>query len=428
MYAVLDIESTGGKYNEEGIMEIAIHRFDGEKVTDQFISLINPEREIQPFVTKLTGINSKMLRTAPKFHEVAKRIIEITENAILVAHNAQFDYRILRTEFRRLGYNYERKTLCTVDLSKKLLPDAESHSLGKLVRSLGIPVSDRHRANGDALATLKLLKLLLAKDSDKTIVKQVVRAETLGELTERQLDMVENLPSESGIYYMHNKEGDIIYLSRSKNIKKQVNQHFTNDGKLGRSLQKETKKVTFERTGSQLVSILKEQLELENNRPKHNKKVVQQAFNYGVYIEESESGTLELKAELANGQKRRLSSFTTLESSQRFIQKILEENNTGSLESSAEINSLITRKEKEYSLQNRDVVLLDRGRELGEKTVFLIRNGMLQGFGYADLNHQINNIPILESIITPMKQSMEATYLIESYLQRHNVKMIELEA
>ena len=172
MYAILDIESTGGKYNEEGIMEIAIHRFDGEEVTvDKFISLVNPEREIQPFVVKLTGINNQMLRSAPKFHEVAKRIIEITDKTILVAHNAQFDYRILRTEFRRLGYNFERKTLCTVDLSKKLLPDAESHSLGKLVRSLGIPVSDRHRANGDALATLKLFKLLLAKDTDKSIVK-----------------------------------------------------------------------------------------------------------------------------------------------------------------------------------------------------------------------------------------------------------------
>ncbi|MEM6542851.1 MAG: 3'-5' exonuclease, partial [Bacteroidota bacterium] len=153
MYAILDIESTGGKYNEEGIMEIAIYRFDGHDVVDKFISLVNPEREIQPFVTKLTGINNTMLRSAPKFHEVAKRIIEISKDAVLVAHNAQFDYRILRTEFRRLGYDYQRKTLCTVDLSKKLLPNAESHSLGKLVRSLGIPVSDRHRANGDAMAT-----------------------------------------------------------------------------------------------------------------------------------------------------------------------------------------------------------------------------------------------------------------------------------
>ena len=202
MYAVLDIETTGGKYNEEGITEIAIHKFDGQDVVDKFISLVNPEKEIQPFVVKLTGINSKMLRTAPKFHEVAKRIVEITEDTVLIAHNAQFDYRILRTEFRRLGYNYERKTLCTVELAEKLLPDAESYSLGKLVRSLGIAVSDRHRANGDALATMKLFKLLLDKDSDKSILKSVVKAESLGELSPRQLDIIENVPSETGVYYI----------------------------------------------------------------------------------------------------------------------------------------------------------------------------------------------------------------------------------
>jgi len=200
MYAILDIETTGGKYNEEGITEIAIHKFDGHQVIDTFISLVNPEKEIQPFVVKLTGINNKMLRTAPKFHEVAKRIIEITEDTIIVAHNAQFDYRILRTEYKRLGYNFERKTICTVDLSKTLLPDLESYSLGKLVRSLGIPVSDRHRANGDALATIKLFKLLLAKDTDKNIIKGVIRKETHGELSEKQLDIIQQLPSETGVY------------------------------------------------------------------------------------------------------------------------------------------------------------------------------------------------------------------------------------
>ena len=148
MYAILDIETTGGKYNEEGITEIAIYQHDGQKVTDQFISLVNPERPIQPFVEKLTGINSKMLRSAPRFFELAKRIIEITENCLIVAHNADFDYRILRTEFKRLGYNFERNSLCTVTLSQQLLPEMESHKLGKLVRSLGIPISDRHRAQG----------------------------------------------------------------------------------------------------------------------------------------------------------------------------------------------------------------------------------------------------------------------------------------
>ena len=86
MYAILDIETTGGKYNEEGITEIAIYKFDGHEVVDQVISLVNPERPIQPFVVGLTGINNDMLRNAPKFYEIAKRILEITQDCILVAH------------------------------------------------------------------------------------------------------------------------------------------------------------------------------------------------------------------------------------------------------------------------------------------------------------------------------------------------------
>ena len=156
-YAILDIETTGGKYNEEGITEIAIYRFDGDKVVDQFASLVNPEIPIQPFVVNLTGINNAMLRTAPKFHEVAKRIIEITNDAILVAHNAQFDNRILTTEFDRLGYNFDKQTLCTVELAKQLMPDMASYSLGKLVQALGIPIANRHRAGGDALATVIII-------------------------------------------------------------------------------------------------------------------------------------------------------------------------------------------------------------------------------------------------------------------------------
>ena len=135
MYAILDIETTGGKYDEEGITEIAIYRHDGESITDQFSSLVNPQIEIQPFVQKLTGISTRMLQNAPKFYEIAKRIVQITEDCVIVAHNASFDYRILQTEFRRLGFPFERKSLCTVSLSKILLPDQPAYSLGKLIRN-----------------------------------------------------------------------------------------------------------------------------------------------------------------------------------------------------------------------------------------------------------------------------------------------------
>ena len=425
MYTVLDIETTGGKYNEEGITEIAIHKFDGHKVIDKFISLVNPEKDIQPFVVKLTGINNKMLRTAPKFHEIAKRIVEITEDAVLVAHNAQFDYRILRTEFRRLGYDYERKTLCTVDLSKKLLPDAESHSLGKLVRSLGIAVSDRHRANGDALATLKLFKLLLSKDSEKTIIKTVLREASTGELSERQLDIVDTLPVATGVFYMHNKDGEIIYLSRSNNIKKRVNQQFIKPGSRARKLQKETRKVTFEKTGSELIAQLKEYEELKRIKPLYNQPKGK-LFTHGLYSETDKKGFARLIISLIEKDTEALITFNGPDSGASFLQKLSNESVTekDNIElHNSEIEELILK----YSLGKRTLLLRDKGREIGEQSVIFIKNGQYKGYGYCELNHQINNIHILETIITPAKGDANTNHIITSHLRKKgNHKIVEL--
>ena len=263
LFAVVDIETTGGKYNEEGITEIAIYQFDGHKITDTFISLINPEKAIQPFVVRLTGIHSKMLRNAPKFFEVAKRIVQITEDCIVVAHNANFDYRILRTEFKRLGFDFKRKTLCTLELSKKLLPGKDSYSLGKLTRSLGIPVTDRHRAHGDALATVKLLQILLEKDTHKEILKALVKELNPKSKKEKYTDIIDSLPSETGVYYIHNRNDEIIYIGKSTNIKKRMTTHLTRELKKDVLIQQHIKKVSFALTGSETIALLKEQNEIK---------------------------------------------------------------------------------------------------------------------------------------------------------------------
>lgn len=177
LFSILDLETTGGKFNKEGITEIAIYKFDGIKIIDEFISLINPQIPIQPYVQELTGINNKMLLTAPKFYQVCKRVLEITDNTILVAHNASFDYRMLKVEFNRLGYRFNIPQICTVNLSKKLIPDMDSYKLGKLVKSLGISISNRHRASGDALATVELFKLLLKKDKNNDILSNIIKRE-----------------------------------------------------------------------------------------------------------------------------------------------------------------------------------------------------------------------------------------------------------
>ena len=270
MYAILDIETTGGKFNEEGITEIAIYKYDGHQIIDQFISLINPEREIQEFVVKLTGINNTMLRNAPKFYEVAKRIIEITQDCILIAHNASFDYRILRTEFNRLGYDYKKNTLCTVTLSKRLIKDAPSYSLGKLCRYMGIPVTDRHRANGDAFATVKLFKLLLDKDIDKEIITQSVKYFDNRHEKQQIINILDKLPETQGVFYIHNQEGNIIFIGRGSNLKHEVNKQFLKKTTKAERIIKRIFEVTYEETGNPLLTRLKYHLDLDSVRPKYN--------------------------------------------------------------------------------------------------------------------------------------------------------------
>ena len=160
-----------------------------------------------------------MLVNAPKFFEIAKRIIEITTDCIIVAHNASFDYRILRTEFRRLGYDFQSHTICTVELAKKLLPGQLSYSLGKLVRSLGIPIADRHRASGDAIATVKLFQLLQEKDVEKEIVKEFIKLEIEKGIAPKLITILENLPNKTGVYYIYNEKGNLIYIGKSNKNK-----------------------------------------------------------------------------------------------------------------------------------------------------------------------------------------------------------------
>ena len=119
MYSIIDIEATGGNAKIGRITEIAIYRFDGEKIVDEFSSLINPERKIDPYVQRLTGITDAMAKKAPKFHEVAKEIVTITKDSCFVGHNVRFDYSFVQSEFASLGYPFKMERLCTLELSKK---------------------------------------------------------------------------------------------------------------------------------------------------------------------------------------------------------------------------------------------------------------------------------------------------------------------
>lgn len=417
---------------------------------DQFISLVNPEKEIQPFVVKLTGINNAMLRSAPKFYEVAKRIIEITQDCIVVAHNSSFDYRILRTEFTRLGYDFIRPTLCTVELSKKLIPGMESYSLGKLVRALGIPVTDRHRASGDALATVKLFKLLLSKDTEKEILISSIKAEIKSGLTPKLLDIVESLPYKTGIYYIHNEKGDLVYIGKSKNIKKRVNQHFTGKTNKCKKIQLEVFAVTYEETGSELIALLKESEEIKINKPIYNRAQRKSIFQYALYEVLDDNGYLNLRLQKADGRKKEITAFTTLQEGKNALFRITEKYNlcqklNGLYETQngcfqykiKECNGACLGKEspKEYNLrvedfinemtfENNNMIIIDRGRKVDERSAVLIENGIYKGYCFYDLNYQITNVEVLKNIIIPMQNNRDTRTIIQGYLRKNKVMKI----
>ncbi|MFK5878849.1 MAG: exonuclease domain-containing protein [Flavobacteriaceae bacterium] len=356
MYVILDIETTGGKYNEEGITEIAAYKFDGHEIVDQLITLVNPEKEIQPFVVRLTGINNGMLKNAPKFHEIAKRIVEFTEDAIMVAHNANFDYRILKTEFRRLGFDFKRETLCTVELTKKLIPDLESYSLGKLCKILCIPVSNRHRAEGDALATVKLFKLLIDKDVDKEIIKSNIKQGVEKELPSKLQSILDDVPSKTGVFYAHKENGDILYIGEGKNMKRSVNKLFLKTSKKGKLLQESLSSVSYEETGNDLIGKLKYYNELMINKP-----------NFNFYFPKKVGAT---------------------------------------------------------ALSNPNLLIIDKGRHTGEKSVVLVENDKLLGYCFVDLAYQIEHIEVLKSLLTPIKNSQMNRHVFKTYLQKNKVEKI----
>lgn len=401
-------------------------------------------------MVNLTGINNEMLRNAPKFFEVAKRIIEITDGAILVAHNAKFDNRILTTEFDRLGYDFDKNTLCTVELSKELILDMPSYSLGKLVRSLGIPITDRHRAQGDAKATVELFKLLLQKDLNKEIIKASVRKDPKRHVDTKLLDLIAEAPSETGVYYMHNEEGEIIYIGKSKNIKKRLTQHFTNDNRKSKKIQLEVTAVSYELTGNELIALLKESEEIKRKKPEYNRALRRTLFQYQLGSFLDESGYINLSIEKADARKKAITTFSNYQQAKSSVHSITEKYNlcqrlTGlhktkgncfnytvkdcegaciQEESAADYNVRAQLFLDEYSYYKQHMLVIDRGREVDERSVILIENGVYKGFGFYNLNYQINNPAVLKSIITPMTNNRDAQHIIQTYLKKQRVLKI----
>ena len=293
MYSIIDVETTGGDPKRERITEVAIVLHDGEKIVDRFSSLVNPEVPIPDFITQVTGIDNDMVKDAPKFYEIARQIVEITEGAVFVAHNARFDYSFIQKEFRRLGYTFTRKQLCTVQLSRKLMPQLKSHSLGNLCRHLGIVNTQAHRAMSDTLATVQLFEHLLSLSQGNgtlhTLAQAVSQARLPKNLSQQTLD---DLPEAVGVYYFLDARGQVLYVGKSTNIRKRVLSHFSAAHQSRRTMEMVDliHDLHYEVTGSELIALLHENEEIKRLLPPYNRAQRRRSFKIGVYRAPTEAG------------------------------------------------------------------------------------------------------------------------------------------
>ena len=287
MFAIIDTETTGGKPLNDRVTEIAIIVHNGKRVIESYSTLINPCRKIDPFVSGMTGITDEMVQDAPLFSDVVQKIIDLTEGKIFVAHNVRFDYGVLRNEFKRLGKTFIRKQLCTVKLSRKIIPGLPSYSLGRLCESLDIQIQNRHRALGDAEATAVLFERLLLNDRKEMIRSELNEGLTDGILPPNiQKNQVEILPEDPGVYYFLDQNKKILYIGKSTNIRKRVISHFSNDLKSQKSASMKEKihGIDYKLTGNELVALLEESNEIKRFMPPYNVSQRIKKYRQGIFL------------------------------------------------------------------------------------------------------------------------------------------------
>jgi DNA polymerase-3 subunit epsilon len=449
LYAIIDIETTGSKPSYDRITEIAVVLYNGTKVVSTYSTLVNPERFIPYFITELTGISNEMVQDAPKFFEVAKKIVELTEGAVFVAHNVRFDYSFLKAEFASLGFNFSRKTLCTVRLSRKLIPNQPSYSLGKLCQNLNIPIKNRHRALGDAEATAILFDKLLHIDSPSFIttdlVKQEVKSQTLPPHINKE--QIETLPEATGIYYFYDTHGNVIYVGKSKNIKKRISQHFAIDYKTRKAIEFKDSicDISYELTGSELVALLLESDEIKRIKPRFNssQKRNKQGF-FGIYEQKDEEGYTNLFIErlgkikdepltvLENGLKARDFLHFKVTKFELCEKKTGLYNGKGACfhhhlhlchgacinkESPESYNTRTQEAIDTFSFQQESFFIVGKGRTEDEKSVVLIENGIYKGFGFTEPDFNTDDIRNLRQFIKPYQHNRDIQRIICEYLK-----------
>lgn len=450
IYSIIDLETTGLDPLEDRIVELAILRFDGAQVLEQFSTLVNPERKIYPITTRLNGISELSVQDAPKFYEIARRIVEMTSDTILVAHQARFDYAFLKQAYGRLGYVYKRRQICTLRLSRELFPGLPSYRLSAVCRHLQIPLENPHRALGDATATLALFRHIRSHPEAgrfaALLAGEIYPSSLPPAVQQRQIDA---LPDDVGIYFFYDAFGRVIYAGKSKSIRKRVLSHFSNDLKSpkAREMKARIHDIGYELTGSELLALLLESDTIKRLQPRFNRSQRNVLYRYGIFAVPSDREDfmrLTIKA-LAEMDRAPLLGFRSKKEAQAYLERLVDryqlcqklsglDKHQGPCfryhlkqcrgacagqENPVSYNARVREAFRMFNYPHADFAILGAGRHPQERSLVLVEGGVYQGFGYLTLPLRKTALPYFRRAITPRTDNQDVRRIINAYLNKN---------
>ncbi len=420
MYVIVDIETTGGNKNTGRITEIAAIKHDGEKVIDTFETLVNPERSIPPFVQRLTGISDEMVAEAPLFSEIAEKFDRFTANTIFIAHNVNFDYRFIREEFRKIGMEFSRRKMCTVQLSRKAFPGLPSYSLGKITQELSIALEGHHRAGVDAKATTILFEKIIQKESQKDLFDLNFGKPDFAMIGSPLIDeeLIDSIPDESGVFRFYNQHDDVVYVKRSQHMLTDICKKLSEvDSKSGQELLKDLHRIDWSTLGSDLLSQLDEAYEVLNERPQFNAGKFSIKPRFAAYLK-SEVKEVKLTLEKIKKDQKAELYFTTFFEGLDYFKELSSasgieidyikngKHNTPTLDLTSALEG-----EGKSIFPETEYLIVDEGRSASENSVVYVRGTHVVGYGFVnsenhdgylsedDLIKKFDHLPELELVI-----------------------------
>ncbi|WP_199139103.1 exonuclease domain-containing protein [Pedobacter sp. ASV12] len=455
LYAVVDIETTGGYAAAHGITEIAIYIHNGEEVVDSFETLINPHQPIPMHIQALTGINDDMVADAPDFREVADHIYELLHDKIFVAHNVNFDYSFVRHHLEACGHQLLVKKLCTVRLSRKVFPGLASYSLGKLCKTLNIAINNRHRAAGDAEATATLLGLIVSEDHAGVIADTLKKGSREQVLPPNLLrEAIDKLPNTPGVYYFKDEKGKVVYVGKAKQLKKRVCTHFT-----GHSISQQRQNflksifhIDFVSCGTELMAFILEASEIKKLWPANNRAMKRFEQKYSLYHFEDQNGYIRLGIDKHRKDSHALYSFNYLLEGHELLRKLVEQHSlceklcfiqtlkhacthhangqcNGACvgeEAPEDYNYRVNQAIKQLQDLLPSFILVDQGRTDDEQSCIWVEKGKFYGMGYISNHVDVNDLESLKSAMEPYPSNDYIMNLVLSYQSRFPAKAIPL--